>query len=148
MPVSLTVRAATPGAAATARSRRLMRAGWVAIAALATGTIWVIAVPVAGAHLSARLGAPAATQQVGLATILTVSVLAGLAGWALLAALERFATRPARSWIALATLALAISLAGPLSAGTSTPSKLVLVGMHLAVGGIVIPALAKTSARR
>lgn len=130
------------------RSRRLLRAIAVACAVLATATIWVIAVPVAAVQLSVRTGAHAADQHIGLAAIVTVSLLTGLAAWALLASLERFTTRPLRVWIMLAILTLVISLAGPLVEGTTVTTKLVLLGMHLAVGATVIPALAKTMTRR
>ncbi len=61
--------------------------------------------------------------------------------WALLALLERFTPRARAAWTATALVALALSLAGPLSSGTTTAGKLALAGMHVATAAVLLAAL-------
>ncbi|MFB9840594.1 DUF6069 family protein, partial [Actinoallomurus acaciae] len=84
----------------------------VAGAPVAALTVWALAVPVAGTTLIVRMGE--GTQTVGPAPVVVASVLAGLAGWAVVAVLERSAARPGRIWAIVATAVLAVSLTGPL----------------------------------
>ena len=109
-------------------------------AAAAALTVWAVAGPLAGVDLRVRFGS-ATVQHVGPATVAIVSILAGLAAWALLAALERFTPRARAVWTAIALAALALSLAGPLSSGTTTATKVALAGMHLAAAAVLIPML-------
>ncbi|TDD19183.1 DUF6069 family protein [Nonomuraea diastatica] len=102
---------------------------------------WVLAVPVAGIALTVRTGG--GTQQVGPAAVVVASLLAGLAGWALLAALERFASRAGRFWTIVALVVLALSLLGPLGSAADATARLVLVLLHLIVGAVLIPGLAR-----
>ena len=135
------------------RAQRLLAVLGAVMAALA---IWVIAVPVAGADLTVRQSGT--TQPVGLAAVIGASLLAGLAGWALLALLERRAPRRAdrapaadqgnwarRRWTAIALGALVLSLAGPLPGGVGTATTVTLAGMHLAVGAVLILGLRRTA---
>ena len=78
-------------------------------AAAATLTVWAIAGPLVGVDLRVHVGS--GTQHVGPATVVAVSVLTGLAAWALLAALEHFSPRAPTIWTAIALAALALSLA-------------------------------------
>ncbi|MFG2090287.1 MULTISPECIES: DUF6069 family protein [unclassified Spirillospora] len=56
--------------------------------------------------------------------------------------------RPGRIWTAVATACLLLSLSGPFTGhGVSTANWLGLVLLHLAVGAVVIPALAMTTRR-
>ena len=110
-------------------------------AAAATLTVWAVAGPLAGVDLRVRLG-PHSAQQVGPATVAIVTILAGLAAWGLLAVLERFAPRARAVWTAIALVILALSLAGPLSAGVTTAAKAGLAGLHLAAAAVLIPMLA------
>jgi hypothetical protein len=75
------------------------------------------------------------------------SLVAALAGWGLLALLERFTARPRTIWTAIAVLVGLLSLAGPLStlASTTAANALALALMHLAVAAVLIPILAGTS---
>ena len=68
---------ARPGAGrARIRTRRLAAVSTAAAAAVA---VWAVAGPLAGIRLQARVGAHAPAQQIGLASVLTFSLLAGLA---------------------------------------------------------------------
>jgi hypothetical protein len=124
------------------RARRL--AAVIAAAAAAAG-VWAVAGPLAGVQLMARTSAHAPAQQVGPASVVIMSLLAGLAAWALLALLERNASHPRRTWTAVAATVLAISLAGPLTAGRGIATVTALCGMHLAVGAVLILAMRRTA---
>jgi hypothetical protein len=68
--------------------------------------------------------------------------LAGsLAGWGLLALLEKRTTRARTIWTGVAILVLVASLSLPLAAGTTTSTKVALSVMHLAVAAVLISAL-------
>lgn len=113
--------------------RRLL----VVLAATAVAVaLWVAAVPVAGVDLT--VGATA----VGLVPVVLACLVAGLAGWGLRAVLERVTARGGRAWVVIACVVLAVSCAGPLGAG-SAAAVLVLLGMHVLVGGILLAGLAR-----
>jgi hypothetical protein len=119
----------------TRTHRSLVVVGAVA-AALA---VWTLADPVAGVDLAVRRGG--ALDQVGPGAVAAASLLAGLAAWGLLAALERFVKRPRRAWTNTAVASLALSLVGPLGSDTGTASKMTLAGMHLIVGAVLLIGL-------
>jgi hypothetical protein len=79
--------------------------------------------------------------------VVIASLLAGLAGWALLVVLERFGRRPRRTWTGIAVVVLALSLGGPLGNGVHTATTITPAGMHLAVGAVLILALRRTAPR-
>src|SRR5215216_5789298 len=128
----------------TTRPRRA-RALAVIAAALA---VWLIADPLLGIDLTAPT-APGSEelQPITPALVAGTSLVVALAGWALLALLERFTARARTSWTAIALLVALLSLAGPLSAHASTTAAnvLALALMHLAVAAVLIPMLAGTS---
>lgn len=95
----------------------------------------------------ARASAHAPAQQVGPASVIAVSLLAGLAAWALLALLERHARHPRRTWTAAAATVLVISLAAPLTAGRGMATVTALCCLHLAVGAVLILAMRRTARR-
>jgi hypothetical protein len=132
-----------------ATSRRRVRAVAVAASVVAALLIWTIAVPVAGVDLKAPDG-PGSTelQPVPVYAVIATSLLASLAGWALLAVLEKFAARARTIWAVAAVVVLLISYGGPLlGTGVPTGSRITLALMHTAVGLILIPALARSSPR-
>jgi hypothetical protein len=139
--------ARTAGSTPTARRRRT-RVLAVVGAAAATLAVWVVADPLAGVDLTVRAGVPATVQRVGPVAVAIVTVLAGLAGWALLAVLERITPRARSVWTVVAVIALGLSLTGPIGGGTTMASTLALVGMHLAAAAVLIPTLARSAARR
>lgn len=137
--------AGTAPTGAKTRPTRRRRALAVLGAAAATLTVWAIARPLAGVDLRVHVGS--GTQHVGPATVVAVSVLTGLAAWALLAALEHFSPRAPTIWTAIALAALALSLAGPLTSGATTAAKMALTGMHLAAAAVLVPALTGSRVR-
>jgi Family of unknown function (DUF6069) len=104
--------------------------------ALAT---WALEVPLAGITLTARSGS--GTQTVGPAAIALTSLLAGLAAWALVTVLERFAARPGRIWMISAPAVLAASLTGPLGSGVGAAAVLALILLHLVVASVLLLGL-------
>jgi hypothetical protein len=118
----------------------------VAAAAAAALVVWALVGPLAGIDLTVQSGGSA--QQVGPVAVLAASLLAGLAGWALLAVLERTTGRPRRYWTAVAAGVLVLSLLGPLGSATDTPSRVVLAAMHVIVGAVLIAGLRPRPVRR
>jgi NO-binding membrane sensor protein with MHYT domain len=83
------------------------------------------------------------------ALVAVASAVGGLAGWGVLAVLERFTTNPRRAWVAVASIALLASLSAPLSGtGVSAGDRIAMIGMHLAVAAVVIPLFYRSSASR
>ncbi|MDT3727104.1 DUF6069 family protein [Streptomyces sp. DSM 41972] len=126
-------RSAATAAASTAAA--------TAAAVLAPVAIWAVTDPLRGHPL--RITDGEETLDLGAAPVAVVALLASLAGWALLAVLERFGVRRARAvWTGVAVAVLAVSflpLAGDgLDSGTCTALAL----MHLAAAAVLIPGLA------
>lgn len=130
----------------TRRRARLIAVG----AALLTGVVvWVIAGQLLDITLTTTRGGDNSTvTEVGIVAVLLMSLFSGLAGWALLALLEKFTTVARTAWTIIAGVVLLLSLVGPLSGGTSTSAKLALMTMHVTVGGVLILLLRRTSAAR
>ncbi|AXI80302.1 DUF6069 family protein [Peterkaempfera bronchialis] len=132
-------------------TRRRTRALAVLGGVVAAFAVWVVAVPVLGVDLDARMGSGSGAdpQRVGPGAVLVASLLVGLAGWGLLALLERGAPERARTrWTAVAVVVLVLSLAGPLPGGATTAAKVALTCMHLAAGAVLIPLLSRSATRR
>ncbi|MBB5781902.1 DUF6069 family protein [Nonomuraea jabiensis] len=103
--------------------------------------VWALAVPLAGAALTVRTGG--ATQTVGPVSVIVASLVVGLAGWALLAVLERRVARPGRVWTITALVVLVLSLFGPLGSAAGLAATLVLMLLHLVVGAVLVAGLAR-----
>lgn len=119
------------------------RAGVVVLAAVAAALLWLAFDPLAGMDLEQpAFEAGEQPTALGIDAVLVAALVGGVLGWAALAALERLTLHPARSWTILAIGVLAVSLGGPLSGdGITTGNRLVLVLMHLVVGGILVAGL-------
>jgi hypothetical protein len=129
-----------------ARRRRILRAGAVVGAAVAAVAVWVAAVPIGGVDLQVEMGGE--TEAVTLRAVVSVALCSGLLGWALLALLEWRVRRAAAIWAAVALVVTLLSLGGPLTLATSAAAGAVLVGLHLVVAAVLIPALRRTSSAR
>ena len=112
----------------------------VAGATLAAVAVWTIEVPLLGSRLQTQFG-NAAPQGVGIASVVLSSLAASLAGWGLLAILERRLARARTIWTGIAIAVLLASLSVPVSAGTTTTTKFALAIMHVAVAAVLIPTL-------
>ena len=102
-----TIRYAAP-ANRVSRTRALSVAG----AVLAAVAVWAVAVPLSGTHLLIRFGSGAA-QSVGIDYVIGASLAASLAGWGLLALLERRTARARRIWTGIACVVVVLSLSLP-----------------------------------
>lgn len=122
------------------RSGRAARGGTVFSAAAAAVAGWAVLVPVADVDLATRTGPDGAALPVGPGAVLVSALLCGLAGWGLLAVLERFSSNARRIWTVTASVVLVLSMTGPFQA-TSTGATAALVSLHLLVGGILIAGL-------
>lgn len=121
----------------------------VALAALGAVAVWAIAELGLGIDLRSPVFPDGSQHDVDVQRVLVVAVVGSLVGWALLAALERFTVRGPRLWVALATVALLLSLGGPFGgSGITTSNRIALAAMHVVVGGIVIGGLYRSSPRR
>ena len=129
------------------RKARLMVVGAAVLAALA---IWLVAELAFGIHLQApAFDNSGQASDVSALDVAVVAALLSLAGWGLLALLERLTARARRVWLIVAPLALVLSLGTPLSGtGVTSANRIVLLLMHLAVGAVLIPALYRTSPRK
>ncbi|HEV2259071.1 MAG TPA: DUF6069 family protein [Streptosporangiaceae bacterium] len=99
---------------------------------------------VLGIHLNVRFGT-GHIQTITIGQVIGVAVAASLFGWLLLALLERRTPRARTLWTAIALAALAASLALPLATATTGSAVAGLIVMHLTVGAVVIPAMARTA---
>jgi hypothetical protein len=136
MSTSTTIEHVRPQTIGSGRTRLLGVAG----ATLAAVAVWMIEVPLLGIHLLTRFG-NAAPQTVGIDAVVMSSLAGSLAGWGLLAILEKRTARARTIWTGVAILVLVASLSLPLAAGTTTSTKVALSVMHLAVAAVLISAL-------
>ena len=123
------------------------RALWAAGGTLAAALVWIVEVPLLGIHLNFRFGA-GHIQTIAIAQVIGVTVAASLLGWLLLAFLERRTPKARIRWTIIALTALAASLALPLAAATTSSAAAGLIVMHMTVGAVVIPAMARTARPR
>lgn len=117
----------------------------VLLAIVATLIVWAVEAYLLGIDLQARPVPGAAAQAVGPPAVASATLLAGLVAWALLAILERV-TRSGRTvWVALAVLALLVSLAAPLSGAITATAAIGLATMHVVAAAILIPLMASSA---
>jgi len=126
---------------------RAARRGLVALGAVVAAVlVWVVAVPVLGATVTVP-ERPGSTNRTELpfGDVVVAAAVAALAGWALLAVLERFTTRARAIWTVIAVAVLVLTM--PFMPGFTVTERLVLGAMHLTVAGVLIPGLRQTSGR-
>jgi hypothetical protein len=120
------------------RGSRSRSAGIVAAAAVVALAIWALA-RMLGVELTVGKGHDA--SPVGAAEVLVTALLAGLAAWGVHTLLVRRGA--ARWWPFVGSTTLAISIIGPswLADGVA---GVVLIGMHLAVGVVLIAGFGRS----
>ncbi|PSK87474.1 hypothetical protein CLV63_13127 [Murinocardiopsis flavida] len=119
------------------RRGRLRASG---LAVLAPVLVWLVADPLLGHRL--RIIDGEQTLDIGAVPVAMVALLAALAGWGLLAALERFWARRARAvWIGAAVAVLAVSFLPLTGDGMDGGTRVALSLMHLAVAAVLIPGM-------
>ncbi|HEX7745457.1 MAG TPA: DUF6069 family protein [Micromonosporaceae bacterium] len=132
--------------APVARSAATRRALTVAGATAAAAAVW-LAGRAAGADLTVTMaGQPPMT--IGLPAVLGTALAASAAGWATLAALQRWARRGRTWWTLLASVVLAASFVPVLSVRADGGTRLTLALIHLTVAAVLIPLLPRSVAGR
>jgi len=134
---------ATASAVPQVRQRRARALGAVA-GVLAAVLAWIVEVPLLGIRLDVRFGG-GHPQTIAIGEVIGVSVVASALGWLLLTLIERRTARARVLWTAIALAALAASLALPLAVATTSSAVAGLIVLHLIVGAVVIPGLARTA---
>jgi hypothetical protein len=134
---------------AARRHRARTRLAAAASAIAAAVAVWLIAHYAAGMHLhTPGFGSSQRPASLAPGFVAVLAAAASLLAWAALALIERTARRPRRAWIITSLIALAVSLAAPLSGhGLTGTGRVALVCMHLAVGAVLIPVFALTTPR-
>ncbi|RQX04298.1 DUF6069 family protein [Micromonospora inaquosa] len=93
----------------------------------------------AGVDLAVRSGS--STRQVTVGAVIVAAAVAALAGWALLAVLERRTDRSRVWWTSTAVAVLLLSLVVGPPSGVGGGAKATLALLHLSVGVILIVGL-------
>jgi hypothetical protein len=132
------------------RNRKLRRALTILVAFAVTLLTWALCTAVLGVDLVVDQGGP---QPVPLGSVAVAPIVSGLAGWGLLALLERlFGGRGLRAWQLIAIVVGALSLISPVTMGLSAATVGWLLAFHVLVGAILIigfsvssPAAARTA---
>ncbi|MFE4212728.1 DUF6069 family protein [Streptomyces sp. NPDC056844] len=121
----------------SARRRRL---GITALAVVAPVLVRLAADPLLGHRL--RITDGEQTLDIGALPVAFVALLASLAGWGALAALERFGVRRARAvWTGVALAVLTLSFLPLTGDGMDGGTRAALALMHLVVAAVLIPGL-------
>jgi len=130
-------------------SRGTRRLATVTGAVLAAEALWVLIELVFGFDLrTPAIEADRGPSDVGFMAVAVAGGAAALAGWGLLALLERITRRARRWWPAIAAAVLIVSLGGPLSGtGITAANRAGLVLLHVTVAAVLIPGLYRTSPR-
>jgi hypothetical protein len=120
-------------------SRVLAVTATVAVAAV----VWLVGEPLLGNDLVVEQpGRP--PLDLGLAAFVIITLGASLAGWAVLALLEKVTRYGRRIWTGLAIAVVVLSFLPFLSSEMSAGSAVVLGVVHVAVGAVLIPLLLRT----
>lgn len=107
---------------------------------------WATAGPLLGVPLRVRMAPGGPDIEVAIGSVAIASLLAGLAGWGLLALLGRVTTNARRVWTIVAGIVLLVSLAGPLG-GVQPSTVVALICLHVLVGGALIVGFRRSVTR-
>ena len=116
------------------------RALAVAVTVAAAALVWLVGEPLLGNDLVVEQPGQAPLD-LGLAAFVIITLGASLAGWAVLALLEKVTRYGRRIWTGLAVAVVVVSFLPLLSAQMSTGSAVVLAIVHLVVGAVLVPLL-------
>jgi hypothetical protein len=130
-----TSRPTTTPAAGLLASRPARRALGLVATVLVALLIWAIG-SLAGADfwITDAMG----SVRIDLVVVTQVTLVVGLAGWAVLALLERFTRRGLAIWTALAVVVLAASYVPVFLVEATTATRIALLAVHTAVGALVV----------
>jgi hypothetical protein len=126
------------------KTRTPNRAGVRALAVAATvaaaALVWLVGEPLLGNDLVVEQPGQAPLD-LSLASFVVITLGASLAGWAVLALLEKITRYGRRIWTGLAVAVVLVSFLPFLSAQMTTGSAVVLALAHLVVGAVLVPLL-------
>ncbi|MFE2871009.1 DUF6069 family protein [Embleya sp. NPDC059259] len=98
-----------------------------------------LGVPMRAGNIGAATAEPITVGMFAMGTAVSLSI-----GTLLAVLLARFATRPARTYLAATLVLTALSMAGPLWAGdTPASTKAMLCGAHVVAAAIVVPVVVR-----
>jgi hypothetical protein len=117
-------------------TKTMVRLAVPAAAMLVAAAVFTVVHSTAGVDLAARTGT--AVQHITLPAVLIAAAVSAVAGWALLALLERLTTRARPVWTMSAVAVVLLSLLVGPTAGVTVAAKVGLALLHLAVGAVVI----------
>jgi hypothetical protein len=103
---------------------------------------WAVLSQVAGIDLRVTKGS---VTHVNGVSVLVATLVTSLAGWGLLAVLERRTPNARNAWALVATIFCLTSLGSPLLNGIGVDAKLGLASLHLVVGAVVILGFRRTT---
>jgi Family of unknown function (DUF6069) len=131
-------------------TRPLWLVGLAATVAGAAVTALVAAVArAADVPLEVASGSDAAPEAIPVSGVAVLVVIGGIVGVVMALATNRWATRPARAFVAATTVLTAVSLMTPLIAdNATTATRVVLELTHLVAAAIIIPPIAYRLAQR
>jgi uncharacterized membrane protein YecN with MAPEG domain len=110
----------------------------IAIAATATGLAWLLG---RLAHVDYIVDTPIGTRKITLALTVVATVAAGIAGWVVIALLERYTSSPRSVWIALTLVVLVVSIVPVFWTTANLDTQLMLTALHCVAAAVLIPAL-------
>ena len=110
----------------------------IGIAAAATGLAWLLG---RLAHVDYVADTPIGTRQITLPLTIVATVAAGLAGWVVIALLERYTSSPRGVWFALTTIVLVLSIVPVFFTTANLGTQLMLSALHCVAAAVIIPAL-------
>jgi len=110
----------------------------IAIAATATGLAWLLGWLV---HVDYVVDTPIGTRKITLALTIVATVAAGIAGWVVIALLERYTSSPRGVWIALTLAVLVLSVVPVFRTTANIGTQLMLTALHCVAAAVLIPAL-------
>jgi hypothetical protein len=110
----------------------------IASAATATGLAWLLG---RLAHVDYIVDTPIGTRKITLALTVVATVAAGIAGWVVIALLERYTSSPRGVWIALTLVVLVVSIVPVFWTAANLDTQLMLTALHCVAAAVLIPAL-------
>jgi uncharacterized membrane protein YecN with MAPEG domain len=129
----------------TAAQLVVRNAGWragrivaIAITATATGLAWLLG---RLAHVDYIVDTPIGTRKITLALTVVATVAAGIAGWVVIALLERYTSSPRGVWIALTLVVLVVSIVPVFWTAANLDTQIMLTALHCVAAAVLIPAL-------
>jgi hypothetical protein len=85
-------------------------------------------------------------ERLGIVVVVVASLVGGVLAWTALVVVERVLQRGRRTWFAIVSVALVLSLGGPLSGtGVTTGDRMALVLLHATVAAIILPLLYRSA---